>query len=64
MRQRPQSVPSTSPKRPPEVVAENNEGVKGVAYSEIIPVLIEAIKEQQGKIDKLEKSLAELKAER
>jgi len=36
----------------PEVVNESDEGEKSVSYTEIIPVLIEAIKEQQGTIEK------------
>lgn len=52
----------------PEVVREDNEGNKAVAYTEIIPILIEAMKEQQKqitdqqkKIDALEKKVAQLK---
>lgn len=41
----------------PEVVKESSDGTKAVAYGEIIPVLIEAIKEQQKRIDLLEKKL-------
>ena len=38
----------------PELVSTNREtGMKGVAYSQLIPVLIEAIKEQQRQIDEL-----------
>ena len=37
----------------PEVVSENNEGVKNVAYGNIVGLLIEAMKEQQETIDKL-----------
>jgi hypothetical protein len=44
----------------PEVVAEGVEGEMAVAYAEIIPVLIEAIKAQQGRIEVLEERLAEL----
>lgn len=44
----------------PEVVKENTDGSKAVAYTEIIPVLIEAIKEQQKQIDELKKKVADL----
>ena len=35
----------------PEVVAENDTGLKTVAYGNIVSLLIEAIKEQQKEID-------------
>ncbi len=44
----------------PEVVCENN-GIKSVAYANIVAVLIEAIKEQQEQINNLEHQLIELK---
>ena len=37
----------------PEVVTEDQDGIKGVAYGNIVGVLIEAIKEQQKQIDEL-----------
>jgi len=37
----------------PQVVTEDEEGMKGVAYGNIVGVLIEAIKEQQKQIDEL-----------
>jgi hypothetical protein len=37
----------------PEVVIENKDGILGVAYGNIVGVLIEAIKEQQQQIDEL-----------
>jgi len=37
----------------PEVVKEGPEGEKAVAYTELVPILVEAIKEQQGIIRKL-----------
>lgn len=43
----------------PEVVNTSPDGSKAVAYTEIIPVMIEAIKEQQRRIELLEKKLAE-----
>lgn len=39
----------------PELVKENADGTKAVAYTELIPLLIEAIKEQQKRIELLEK---------
>lgn len=41
----------------PEVVKEDNEGMKSVAYGNITAVLIEAIKEQQKQIDELKNQL-------
>lgn len=38
----------------PEVVATSDNGIKGVAYSNLVGLLIEAVKEQQSKIDSLE----------
>ena len=37
----------------PEVIKEGTNGEKGIAYAEIVPVLIEAIKELQKQIDQL-----------
>jgi hypothetical protein len=48
----------------PEVVREGPDGEKGVAYTEIVPVLIEAIKTQQVRIDALEERIAELESSR
>jgi hypothetical protein len=44
----------------PEVVGEDPDGGKTVAYTEIVPVLIEAIKAQQERIEALEQRLAVL----
>jgi hypothetical protein len=44
----------------PEIVNESSEGEKAVAYNEIIPVLIEAIKDQQDIIDKQNTSNQEM----
>ena len=41
----------------PEVVTINNNGLKSVSYGNIVGVLIEAIKEQQVRIEELEKKL-------
>jgi hypothetical protein len=43
----------------PEVVNENKEGYLSVSYGNIVGLLIEAIKEQQVKIESLEKKLGE-----
>jgi hypothetical protein len=48
----------------PEVVSEDNEGVKNVAYGNMVGLLIEAIKEQQTQIEAMAakiKSLKEMK---
>ena len=45
----------------PEIVYANDSGVKGIAYVELIPVIIEALKEQANEIDALKKELSELK---
>lgn len=45
----------------PEVVDTATDGTKRVAYTELIPVLIEAIKEQQKAIDKQNSELNDLK---
>jgi predicted RNase H-like nuclease (RuvC/YqgF family) len=47
----------------PEVVKEGPGGEKSVSYAEIIPVLIEAMKEQQRAIERQQKEMEELKAE-
>ncbi len=44
----------------PEAVMDGPDGRKAVAYSEIIPVLIEAIKDQQSQIEALKARVAEL----
>jgi len=41
----------------PEVVFQNENGTKAVAYSNLVSVLIEAIKEQQNQIDELKAKL-------
>ena len=38
----------------PEVVSEDKEGYKRVSYQELIPVLIESIKQLEDKVKKLE----------
>ena len=39
----------------PEVVATRENGIKAVKYDRVVALLIEAIKELQRKVDKLEK---------
>lgn len=46
----------------PEAVMADEEGTKAVNYSEIIPVLIEAIKEQQKEIDNLQSTVTQLQS--
>ena len=46
----------------PEVVKEGPGGEKNVSYTEIIPVLIEAMKEQQKTLERQQKEIEELKA--
>ena len=41
----------------PEVVSEDENGMKSVSYGNMVSLLIEAIKEQQGQIDELKKLL-------
>lgn len=41
----------------PELVDTDKDGIKSVAYGHLVPVLIEAIKEQQAQIDELKKLL-------
>jgi hypothetical protein len=44
----------------PEVVFENENGTKAVAYANIVSVLIEAVKEQQAQIEDLRKQIEDL----
>ena len=43
----------------PEVVSENNEGIKNVAYGNMVGLLIEAIKELKDEVDELKRQLKE-----
>ena len=43
----------------PEVVSTDEEGIKSVAYGNMVGLLIEAIKEQQQQIDELKRKLEE-----
>lgn len=46
----------------PEAVRENEEGIKSVAYGNMVGLLIEAIKEQQSEIDELKSLVKQLLA--
>jgi hypothetical protein len=48
----------------PELVQTNSEGIKSVDYIKIIPVLIEAIKDQQKQIEALTQEVEALKAKK
>jgi len=48
----------------PDVVSENDDGLMSVNYTALIPVLIEAIKEQQEHIAKLESRLSAIEEEK
>jgi hypothetical protein len=45
----------------PEVVSEDNQGIKNIAYGNMIGLLIEAIKEQQRDINNLKQQINQLK---
>ncbi len=47
----------------PELVRESYNGDKSVAYTELIPILVEAMKEQQQTISELTEEVKELKRE-
>jgi hypothetical protein len=47
----------------PEVVSTDRLGYKGVAYASVAPVLVEAIKEQQQRMDAQQKQLEAVRAE-
>lgn len=47
----------------PELVGKDNQGMRTVNYQGLIPVLLNALKEQQAQINTLEKQLSELKHE-
>jgi hypothetical protein len=50
----------------PEVVSgdENSETMMGISYGNLVPVLVNAIKEQQAQIEKMQKEIEELKKEK
>ena len=41
----------------PEIVKERKDGYLAVQYDQLVPVLIEAVKDQQKQIDELKKKL-------
>ena len=45
----------------PEVVATRDSGYKAVKYEKMMPLFIEAIKEQQEQIEKLKQQIEEIK---
>jgi hypothetical protein len=44
----------------PDMVTRRDDGVLGIRYTELIPVLVQAIKEQQEEIDALTKRISDL----
>jgi len=46
----------------PEIVAEDKNGVLGIRYTELIPVLVKAFQEQQAEIDELKVRIEKLEA--
>lgn len=46
----------------PEIVKEGPGGEKSVSYTELVPVFIEAIQEQQKEIERLKKEITQIKA--
>jgi hypothetical protein len=44
----------------PELVGENKEGMLGIKYTELIPILVQALKEQNEKIKSLEDRVSKL----
>lgn len=47
----------------PQLVHTNQEGEKSVDYSRMVPILVEAIKEQQAQIEQLKSEKAALEVE-
>jgi hypothetical protein len=44
----------------PEVVKEMNDGTKAIAYTDLIGIMVEAMKEQQAQIEELKEQVSEL----
>ena len=47
----------------PEVVTTDNNGYMGISYEKLVPVLIEAVKEQQNEIEELKSKIMKLEKE-
>jgi len=47
----------------PEIVATDDKGYKAISYEKLTVILLESIKEQQSKIDRLEKEIFEIREE-
>jgi hypothetical protein len=47
----------------PEIVTEDEEGIKSVAYQNVVGLLVEAIKEQQRQIEDLKSAVEDLKSQ-
>ena len=46
----------------PELVSTDSQGYRSIAYQNLVPVLIEAVKEQQKTIESQQKQIDEIKA--
>jgi hypothetical protein len=44
----------------PEVIITDDKGYKGISYEKLVPLLIEAIKEQQDEINSLKEQIKEI----
>jgi hypothetical protein len=44
----------------PELVTKREDGILGIRYTELIPVLVQVIKEQQEEIDALSKRISDI----
>ena len=59
----PLTRPGSHPPQRPELVVTREDGFKAVNYAQLVPVLAEAIKEQQAMIADLQAQVAQLQAE-
>ena len=46
----------------PELVTSRDDGVQGIRYTELIPILVQALNEQQAEIDALTKRVSDLES--
>lgn len=46
----------------PEIVVPMKEGIMGIRYNELIPILVQAIKEQQAEIERLNEEISNIKS--